>query len=143
MLLDPDDPVLTHAHERLTSEPVIWLATTRPHAVPVWFGWTDPTVTVFSRPDTLKIDHLRRDPAVALHLDSAAGGGDIVLLEGRAELDGDPPAEDAFARKYADLLGGTSFADWRATFSTPVVVTVAKIVAWRAGEGGLEYRSVP
>ncbi|MDL5159489.1 pyridoxamine 5'-phosphate oxidase family protein [Actinomycetospora termitidis] len=143
MLLDPSDPVLAHAHERLAAEPVIWLATTRPHAVPVWFGWSDPTVTIFSRPDTAKIGHLRRDPAVALHLDTAGGGGDVVLLEGRVEFDDRPAGEEAFASKYAGMLGGQSFADWRSVFSTALTVVVAKVVTWRLGEGGLEHRSVP
>lgn len=143
MLLDPDDPLLAHAHERLHAEPVIWLATSRPHAVPVWFRWSDPTVTIFSRPDTAKVAHLRRDPAVALHLDTAAHGTDVVLLEGRAELDDRPAGEDAFAAKYADALGDQSFATWRETFSLSLRVLVRRVVVWRAGEGGLEHRSVP
>ena len=143
MLLDPHDPLLAHAHERLHAEPVIWLATSRPHAVPVWFRWSDPTVTVFSRPDTAKVAHLRRDPAVALHLDTAAYGTDVVLLEGQAEVDGRPVGEDAFADKYAAMLGEQSFASWRETFSLAVTIVVRRLVVWRAGADGLEHRSVP
>lgn len=144
MLLDPADPVLAHAGTRLRTEPVLWLATSRPHAVPVWFSWTDPVVTIFSRPDTVKVAHLRADPAVALHLDTAAGGTDVVLLSGRVEF-GDPhdERERAFAAKYADQLGGQSFAQWRSTFSLALTAVVGKVVAWQAGPGGLEYRSVP
>ncbi|GLZ51483.1 pyridoxamine 5'-phosphate oxidase family protein [Actinomycetospora sp. NBRC 106378] len=143
MLLDPNDPLLAHAHERLHDEPVIWLATSRPHAVPVWFRWADPALTVFSRPDTAKIAHLRRDPRVALNLDTAAHGTDVVLLEGRAELDATPVGEEAFARKYAEMLGEQSFADWRETFSLALTITVRRLVVWRAGADGLEQRSVP
>jgi PPOX class probable F420-dependent enzyme len=144
MLLDPADPVLAHAGTRLRTEPVVWLATARPHAVPVWFSWTDPVVTIFSQTDTAKVRHLRADPAVALHLDTAAQGTDVVLLHGRVEFgDPDDERERAFATKYADQLGGQSFAQWRATFSLALTVVVGKVVAWQAGPGGLEYRSVP
>ena len=144
MLLDPADPVLAHAGTRLRTEPVLWLATSRPHAVPVWFSWTDPVVTIFSQPDTAKVAHLRTDPAVALHLDTAAGGTDVVLLTGRVSIgDPDEERERTFATKYADQLGGQSFAQWRAVFSLALTVVVGKVVAWQAGSGGLDYRSVP
>lgn len=143
MLLDPNDPLLAHAHERLHTEPVIWLATSWPHAVPVWFRWADPAVTVFSRPDTAKLAQLRRDPAVALHLDTAAGGTDVVLLESQVEFDDRPVGEDAFAAKYAERLGEQSFAAWRETFSVALKVVVRRLVVWRAGDDGPDYRSVP
>jgi PPOX class probable F420-dependent enzyme len=151
-LLNPDVPGQAHADSRLRGESVIWLATTTrsgaPHAVPVWFWWHDPVVTLFSRPDTGKIAHLRARPQVALHLDTASHGGDVVLLRGRAVpggpgVDLDDEAERAFGAKYAPMLGGASFGQWRETFSLPVVVTVASIVAWRATADGLEQLVVP
>ena len=79
-----------HTSERLSAEPVIWLGTVRPdgrpHNVPVWFAWHDPMVLIFSMPQTAKVTHVRLSPAVSLALDSADGGQDIVLAEGRAEL---------------------------------------------------------
>ena len=79
-----------HTSERLSAEPIIWLGTVRPdgrpHNVPVWFAWHDPMVLIFSMPKTAKVADLRLSPAVSLALDSADGGQDIVLAEGRAEL---------------------------------------------------------
>ena len=79
-----------HTSERLSVEPIIWLGTVRPdgrpHNVPVWFAWHDPMVLIFSMPKTAKVRDVRLSPAVGLTLDSAAGGQDIVLAEGRAEL---------------------------------------------------------
>jgi PPOX class probable F420-dependent enzyme len=152
-LLDPQVPGQGHADDRLEAAPVIWLATTNrsgsPHVVPVWFWWSDPVVTMFTRPDTGKVAHLRSRPQVALHLDTAGHGGDVVLLRGRATL-GDPgeqlpddDAEPAFAAKYASMLGARSFAQWRETFTIPVVVTVESIVAWRATPEGLDQQVVP
>ena len=79
-----------HTSERLSAEPVIWLGTVRPdgrpHNVPVWFAWHDPMVLIFSMPKTAKVADVRLSSAVSLALDSADGGQDIVLAEGRAEL---------------------------------------------------------
>ena len=79
-----------HTSERLLAEPIIWLGTVRPdgrpHNVPVWFAWHDPMVLIFSMPKTAKVRDVRLSPAVSLALDSADGGQDIVLAEGRAEL---------------------------------------------------------
>ena len=79
-----------HTSERLSAEPIIWLGTVRPDGrprnVPVWFAWHDPMVLIFSMPKTAKVRNVRLSPAVSLALDSADGGQDIVLAEGRAEL---------------------------------------------------------
>src|ERR1700733_10500758 len=79
-----------HIARRLSAEPIIWLCTVRPdgrpHNVPVWFAWQDPTILIFSEPGAAKIRHIQRSAAVSLALDSADGGKDIVLAEGRAKL---------------------------------------------------------
>jgi PPOX class probable F420-dependent enzyme len=150
-LLDKNRPDDAHTDARLAAEPVIWLGTTspeaRPHHVPVWFCWRDPEVLIFSMPATQKARNLRRNPQVALTLDSAAGGQDIVLAEGRARLGPAGRVEQIaplFASKYAAMLGSESgLEQWRSTFSLPVLVTVSRIVAWTRHGGQLRYRSVP
>jgi PPOX class probable F420-dependent enzyme len=150
-LLDENRPDDAHTGARLAAEPVIWLGTAgpeaRPHQVPVWFCWRDPEVLIFSMPATVKARHLRRNPQVALALDSAAGGQDIVLAEGRARLGPAARVEQLaplFASKYAAMLGNESgLEQWRSTFSLPVLVTVSRIVAWTRQDGQLRYRSVP
>ena len=150
-LLDENRPDDAHTGARLAAEPVIWLGTAgpeaRPHQVPVWFCWRDPEVLIFSMPATVKARHLHRNPQVALALDSAAGGQDIVLAEGRARLGSAARVEQLaplFASKYAAMLGtGSSLEQWRSTFSLPVLVTVSRIVAWTRQDGQLRYRSVP
>ena len=151
-LLDRTRPDDGHTADRLAAEPVIWLGTTgpdgRPHHVPVWFCWRDPEMLIFSMPGTGKLSHLRQNPQVALNLDTAAGGLDVVLAEGRAELsEGAAGTVEAmtgpFAAKYAGLLGPGGLAEWCGTFSVPVLVTVSKIVAWTRRDGQLHYRAVP
>ena len=150
-LLDRNRPDDAHTDARLNTEPVIWLGTTcpdaRPHQVPVWFCWHDPEILIFSMPATRKVANLRRNPQVALTLDSAAGGQDIVLAEGHAQVVTEAAVErlaPLFAGKYAAMLGDEpSLAQWRNTFSLPVLVTVSRIVAWTRQDGQLRYRSVP
>ena len=149
-LLDPAVAVDAHVGERLTAEPVIWLSTVddagRPHTVPVWFAWDDPVVTIFSRPDTAKVGHLRVRAEVSVALDTVGHGADVVTGGGRAtlsELGRVDDALDAFGRKYAPMLGDQPLDAWLMTFSTPIVVVLDRLVAWRTTSAGLEYRSLP
>jgi PPOX class probable F420-dependent enzyme len=141
-----------HTCERLSAEPVIWLGTVRPdgrpHNVPVWFAWHDPTILIFSMPRTAKATDMRRSPLVSLALDSADLGQDIVLAEGHAR----PPADTDpqfqlltanFQQKYAQSLGATPFEQWRSTFSQPMLIHVERIIAWTRTATGLAYRTVP
>jgi PPOX class probable F420-dependent enzyme len=150
-LLEPARPDDAHIAGRLSAEPIIWLGTVRaggrPRHVPVWFVWDDPTVHVFSGPGTAKLGNIRRNPAVALSLETADGGNDVVLLEGTAELV-DPAAASAaatpgFGDKYGPLLGGQPVEEWAAMFSQPIRITVTRIVAWSKPGGELRSRIVP
>ena len=142
-----------HTSERLSTEPVIWLGSTRsdgrPHRAPVWFVWSDPAVLVFSMARTVKLRNIQGMPQVALSLDTADSGRDIVMIDGSAEvLTDDVPATvqeltAPFADKYAPLLPGGSFQDWRQQFSVPVLISVTRVVAWTRKDGELFYRSVP
>jgi len=141
-----------HTHERLSAEPVIWLGTVRPdgrpHTVPVWFAWHDPLVLIFSMPRTVKVRNARLSPAVSLALDSADGGRDVVVAEGRVTVVSGAEQHPHFLAakfrdKYAQSLGSTSFDEWRATFSQPLLVHVQRITAWTRTADGVACRVVP
>lgn len=150
-LIDPARAGGGHIAQRLHAEPVIWLgtvsATGRPHAVPVWYWWADPVVTIFCDPTSAKLAHLRRSAAVGVWLDTAAHGTDVILGEGTArehalaEVTG---VVDKFATKYAAMLGGMPIAAWLQQFSQPVAVTLERLMAWRRDvSGALDYQSFP
>ena len=146
-LLDPGRDDDRHIGERLAAEPIVWLGTVRPdgrpHSVPVWFLWDDPTVLLFSPSTAQKVTNIRANPVVSLHLDSAAGGSDIVLADGVAELVDDPtvrPTHPGFAAKYGPLLSMPSFDDWGAIFAQPVLVTVTRLVGWISTPEGVRSR---
>ena len=141
-----------HTAQRLSAEPIIWLGTVRPggrpHNVPVWFAWHDPMVLIFSMPKTAKVADVRRSPAISLALDSADGGQDIVMAEGRAELIAGPDRHPhflaaKFREKHAQSLGAFSFEQWRSTFSQPLLIHVERIIAWTRTAAGVAYRVVP
>jgi PPOX class probable F420-dependent enzyme len=141
-----------HTSERLSAEPIIWLGTVgpdgAPHNVPVWFAWHDPMVLIFSRPETAKVRSIRQSTAVSLALDSADGGQDIVIAQGRAApLAGSHEHPHflamQFREKYAPSLGATSFDEWRSNFSQPLLIHVNRIIAWTRTAEGVAYRAVP
>jgi PPOX class probable F420-dependent enzyme len=128
-----------HIDERLRSEPIIWLASTRPdgkpHAIPVWFWWDGETVLMFSKPDAQKIRNLRRSPHVVLALNATDEGEDVAIIEGVAELVERPTSElmlPAFADKYAELFKriGSDPIKMAAEYNQPIRVTPTKFLAW-------------
>ena len=122
--------------QRLRTDPVIWLHSTRPdgrpHVVPVWFLWDGATILIFSLPNTQKLRNLQHCPTVMLALDSANQGNDIIMLEGRAVLVDDPNVQamlPAFADKYRSLRSLTAEA-WAAMFSQAIRVTPSRFNCW-------------
>jgi nitroimidazol reductase NimA-like FMN-containing flavoprotein (pyridoxamine 5'-phosphate oxidase superfamily) len=105
---DSTDELLpwSHVTERLERARNYWIATVprdgRPHVVPVQGAWIDGVLYWGGGPDVLWARNLRRDPRVAVHLES---GDDAVIVEGTAELR-HPEAgvatkiQDAYERKY-------------------------------------------
>jgi PPOX class probable F420-dependent enzyme len=117
------------AARRLLSEPIMWLVTVdangAPVPSPVWFLWDDGEVLVYSRPGTRKLRNIEANSRVALHLDSADDGEDIVVLSGRARIDsGQPPSNEveAYMSKYSELVArlGWEPAGFAADYSVAV-----------------------
>jgi PPOX class probable F420-dependent enzyme len=130
-----------HVDERLRSEPIIWLATTRPdgrpHNIPVWFWWDGETVLIFSQPNNQKIRNLRHSSHAVLTLNAIDDGEDVVIIEGTAELVDRPAGElmlPAFGEKYADLFVRIKSdpAKMAAEYNQPIRVTPTKFIAWHA-----------
>ena len=99
------------AARRLAEDEIIWLTTTdnqgTPQPRPVWFLWSGETILIFSRPQAHKVSHIKLHARVALNLDSANSGEDIVVLLGTALIDPSPisPAEmEAYIEKYRQGL---------------------------------------
>lgn len=112
-MLDTTTPEGARAAERLRSEQVIWLTTVgpegRPQSSPVWFVYDGETFLLFGQPSSWKVRNIRGNPGVSLHLDSDGRGGEIVTIEGAAEIvEGAPLAHEvpAYLEKYREGMAG-------------------------------------
>jgi nitroimidazol reductase NimA-like FMN-containing flavoprotein (pyridoxamine 5'-phosphate oxidase superfamily) len=87
------------AAERLAQAHNYWVATTGPHASPVWALWRDDAIVFSCGPRSRKARAIARDPNVVVHLES---GDEVVIVEGRAEkIEVDDSVIDEYERKYA------------------------------------------
>jgi len=122
------------AERRLRIEEVIWLTTLRadgsPWPNPVWFVWDGETFLIYSRPESVKLRHIARDPRVSLHLNGEGWDLDIVTAAGEARIAPDePPVLDtpAYLEKYRESIRrlGMTEPEYSAAFSVPIRATVA------------------
>lgn len=109
--------------QRLEGELVAWMTTVnadgQPQTSPVWFLVDDDVIVIYSLDGTPRTRNIRADAKVCLNLNSTPSGGEVVIIEGIAEIieDGVPASTDErYVRKYEgpmEDLGMTpqSFAD--------------------------------
>src|SRR5580704_15235692 len=106
----PESSFGARVRTRLRDEKVIWLTTTgadgTPQPNPVWFLWAEPdTMLVYNRRDARRLEHIARNPRVALHFDGNGAGGDIAVFTGTAVRAADVPAPHVnkrYVEKYGD-----------------------------------------
>jgi PPOX class probable F420-dependent enzyme len=113
VLPDPSTDFGARVARRLRDEPVGWLTVVdgagRPQPAPVWFLWDGATVLIYSAGNAKRLDHIRANPHVSLHLDGDGRGGDIVVLTGDvAEAPDEPPVpgNPAYLTKYGEWIAG-------------------------------------
>lgn len=96
---------------RLAEEHLIWQTTVRasgaPDPSPVWFLWDGQTMLIYSKPNTQKLRNITHNSAVALNFDGNGRGGDIIVINGTAQIDQQaPPAHQlpAYVAKYTEYI---------------------------------------
>lgn len=118
---------------RLAEERIGWLTTVdasgTPQPRPVWFLWQEGSLLIYSRPATRKLEHIARNPRVALNLDGDGMGGDIVVFTGVAVIDSSAPPADqipAYVERYSTGMQriGMTAAQFAQVYSVAVRVTV-------------------
>lgn len=132
VLPDPETPFGERVRKRLAEERVIWFTSVSndgtPQPNPIWFLWEpDDRILVYTKTDAVRLQHIEKRPNVALHMNTSATGGDIVVFRGVAKIDADepaPPDNQAYLAKYGDALAraGTSPEKFAETYPVPVVV---------------------
>jgi PPOX class probable F420-dependent enzyme len=108
VLPDASTPFGDRVRRRLRDEQVVWLTTVdgrgAPQPNPVWFVWDGETFLTYNRADARRLVHVRARPDVSLNLNSR-GGGDIVVILGRADVTQGEPApheQPLYLGKYRD-----------------------------------------
>ncbi len=144
-MVAPDEtvPGWEHAAKRLHRDPIIWITTVRadgqPQSSAVWFHWAGEDFLVVSQPAAAKVRNLAANPRVSLHLDSDGRLGDLVIVEGAAEVisapeaGGWPDAErvGAYYAKYDRTLRehlNSTPEEMRQAYSTTLRITPTR---WR------------
>ncbi len=100
MQMDTTTPFGARVAQRLRTETVIWLVTTRqdgtPEPSPVWFHWDGERFLIYSLRDTPRQRNLARSARVALHFDCTRGA-DVAIFNGEASVDAAAPPAHAHA----------------------------------------------
>jgi PPOX class probable F420-dependent enzyme len=134
-MLDLSTDKHVHVDQRLRSDLIIWLTTVRadgrPHTAAVWFLWDGQNFLIFSMPNQ-KVRNLRHNPNVMLALDDTKGGGDVITVEGTAELIDDPaiaPTLPAYVQKYQQELQamGMSAERMAEAYTQAIRITPARL----------------
>jgi PPOX class probable F420-dependent enzyme len=127
------------AAERLGRELVGWLTTVtaggRPQSSPVWFVVHDDLIYIQSQPNAAKLSNIRANPRASFHLNSDAHGGEVVTVDGDAEiLDTSPTdVQETYLAKYERRIREQlqqSPEDMLADYNTTVRITPKRVRSW-------------
>jgi PPOX class probable F420-dependent enzyme len=138
-MLDATTEAGGRAERRLREEEIAWLTTVRsdgqPQSVPVWFFWDGERFLVYSQLGRQKLRNIERNPRVDLNLNSNVQGGDVVRVEGTAEIVEDaPPATGVpeYVEKYRDAIARIGFDPdgFARAFSVALQVTPTRWQVW-------------
>jgi PPOX class probable F420-dependent enzyme len=109
-------------------------ATGQPQTSPVWFLVQDEVIVIYSLRRTPRTRNIAANPRVSLNLNSTPAGGEVVVIEGTAEIVADgPPASDdeAFVAKYAEQMSdlGMTPGSFAAEYPVRIHVTPTRLRA--------------
>lgn len=139
-MLDLNTAKDAHVAERLRTELIMWLSSTRPdgrpHLVPVWFLWDGQSIMMFSKPDNQKIRNLRQNSNVMVSLEAANEGEDIVLIEGQATLLEEPTSAvmtPEYMEKYSSQIAAFQWTPegMAAEYSQAIRIQPTRFIAWQ------------
>jgi PPOX class probable F420-dependent enzyme len=125
--------------ERLSGEVVGWLTTVTPSSQPqssvVWYVVDDDALFIQSQAEASKVANIAVNRKVSFHLDGNGEGGDIVTIDGSAEVLGRLPAgpRELYLAKYERMIRErlhTSPDAFLADYGTTIRVTPRRVRAW-------------
>jgi len=129
------------AKKHLKSEYFIWLTTVdstgTPQPRPVWFIWENDSILIFSQAKAYKLQHIRRNPNVALNFNTEDEAGDkrLIIFTGKAKIDRKcPPANKipAYMRKYKSGIIGLKMTaeQFSGEYSVAIRIAPTNLRGW-------------
>jgi PPOX class probable F420-dependent enzyme len=125
------------SYDRARQELIGWLTTVSakgvPSTAPVWFLLeADDSITIYSKDPSVRVQNIRSNDRITLHLEGDGRGGAIVVLNGSAALVPDAPAANdhaGFVAKYRPLLDQYGWSpEWFAEhYPMPIRMTVSSV----------------
>jgi PPOX class probable F420-dependent enzyme len=135
-LIDQSSDFGARVARHLRDEVVVWFTTVTPAGAPlpapVWFVWDGAeTVSMYSM-DGARVRNLEGNSRVTLNFGGDGGGGDIVVLSGRAAIERDAPnaaESEAYVAKYADHITriGMTPETFAQRYRVPVRVRITRV----------------
>ena len=99
-----------------------------PRVIPIGFHWTGAQILMFTLPRSAKVAALRRNPRVALTLDTNGFPPQALLLRGAATLDLLPGVPDEYVEAARKVVPAEAMESWeanvRALYDEMVRITV-------------------
>ena len=127
MIVDESTGFGARVAAHLRDDVVVWMTTVTPQGSPlpspVWFHWDGAeSVIMFSRPGARQ-RNIEANPRVSINFAGDGGGGDIVVLAGRASIE-EPSRERlaAYVEKYGAHITRIGFTPerFRERYSVPI-----------------------
>jgi len=139
MIPDASTPAGARALERLETELIGCLTTTnpdgQPQSSPIWFLWVGDEILIYSHKRAPRNGNIAERTRVAFNLDTDAGGGNVVTMEGDARIDlsaASPDENAAYLAKYRGLLDESEWTPEYFAEEYPIPVLV-RPTRWRLG----------
>lgn len=136
--IDTSEESGARAARRLRDELIIWLTTVtpdgRPQTSPVWFWWDGARFLIWSL-ESARVRNIAANPHVSLVLDGDGRGGNVVSIEGEAQVDRSLPASrevPEYVAKYERMLEGYGWT-WDyfcAEYPVPITVVPTRYRVW-------------
>jgi PPOX class probable F420-dependent enzyme len=107
----------------------------QPQSSPVWFLFDDGRIYIQSQPTAAKLRNIASNERVSFHLDDDGQGGDIVSIDGRADVLDEPPKAlfDKYLEKYQVLIRDSlesTTEDLAAAYSVTIRVSATRVRTW-------------
>lgn len=124
---------------RLDEELVAWMTTVdpagQPQTSPVWFLVQGESIVVYSLAQTPRTRNIVANPRVSLNLNSTREGGEVVVIEGLAEvIEGGPPADEDldYVAKYETAMEDMNMTprSFAADYPVRIHVQPTRLRAW-------------